>query len=145
MNFSVRSVVATAFSILLLTFVAGCGANVNKAVKGSGVKTLNGAVSANIKLDRSKKTYGKCSCKKVFKCKNKKKPVAANSKAAQVKLAQMREMCEHNIAIKGLVKSGTARDIGRRASKISALAKKLKYGSVVFYANQVKESAEAIE
>ena len=108
MNFSVRSVVATAFSILLLTFVAGCGANIS-----TGSKVGKPAKPA----------------------------VSAKSKATQIKLARMGEMCEHNIAIKALAKSGTTRDVGWRASKISGLAKKLKYGSVAFYAGQVKEAA----
>ena len=87
MNFSVRSVVAAAFSILLLTFVAGCGANIS-----TGSKVAKPAKPA----------------------------VSAKSKATQIKLARMGEMCEHNIAIKALAKSGTTRDVGWRARRLVA-------------------------
>ena len=66
---------------------------------------------------------------------------AKHSKATQVKLGRMGELCEHSIAIKRLAKTGTTRDVGWRATKMQGLASKLKYGSVAFYAGQVKDAA----
>ena len=67
-----------------------------------------------------------------------------HSKASSAKLKTMGDLCDHSLALARLAKgNGTKRDISWRAGKISALAKKLKYGSVGFYAKHLNTAANA--
>ncbi len=69
---------------------------------------------------------------------------SSHSKASSAKLKTMGDLCDHSLALARLAKgNGTKRDISWRAGKINALAKKLKYGSVGFYAKQLNTAATA--
>ena len=69
----------------------------------------------------------------------------------QIKLASMKELCAASGAVAKYIKGsknkkkarklGTAGDMEMRALQISALAKKLKYGSAAFYAKGLQEAA----
>ena len=79
------------------------------------------------------------------------KAAAKHAKAVQ-KNAIQKEMCGHSIAVKKYIKGsknkkksrklGTAGDMEMRALAIAGLAKKLKYGSVTYYAQGLEEASQ---
>ena len=79
-----------------------------------------------------------------------KKPKSTISQATKVKVAMMKELCTHSAAIARYVKGhknpkrearlGTPADMELRAIAMQGLAKRLKYGSVAFYAGQLEEA-----
>ena len=85
------------------------------------------------------------------KPKVKAKPKVKMSQVTQVKLASMKELCAASGVVANYIKGsknkkkarklGTAGDMEMRGIQISSLAKKLKYGSVAFYAKGLEEAA----
>ena len=79
-----------------------------------------------------------------------KKPTSTLSQATKTKVAMMKEMCTHSASIARYLKGhknpkrearlGTPADMELRAIAIQGLAKRLKYGSVAFYAAQLEEA-----
>jgi hypothetical protein len=79
-----------------------------------------------------------------------KKPTSTLSQATKVKVAMMKELCTHSGSIARYLKGhknpkrearlGTPADMELRAIAIQGLAKRLKYGSVAFYAAQLEEA-----
>jgi hypothetical protein len=78
------------------------------------------------------------------------KPKSTMSQATKVKVAMMKELCTHSGAIARYIKGhknpkrearlGTPADMELRAIAMQGLAKRLKYGSVAFYAAQLEEA-----
>ena len=79
-----------------------------------------------------------------------KKPKSTLSQATKVKVAMMKELCTHSGSIARYLKGhknpkrearlGTPADMELRAVAMQGLAKRLKYGSVAFYAAQLEEA-----
>ena len=79
------------------------------------------------------------------------KPKVKMSQVTQVKLASMKELCAASGVVANYIKGsknkkkarklGTAGDMEMRAVQISTLGKKLKYGSVAYYAKGLEEAA----
>ena len=80
------------------------------------------------------------------------KPKVKMSQAMKVKVSAMKEICAASNAMAKYIKGskskkkrrklGTAGDMEMRAIQIATLAKRLKYGSAVFYAKGLEEAAK---
>ena len=125
-----KPILVAAVSLGLLGAVSGCAEQAPKPK----VK-----VSLATQVTQAKKVYQAAQqAKKVYQ-------------VTQIKLASMKELCAASGTIAKYIKGsknkkkarklGTAGDMEMRALQISALAKKLKYGSAAFYAKGLQEAA----
>ena len=85
-------------------------------------------------------------------CADSPKPKVKMSQAMKVKVSAMEEICAASNSVAKYIKGskskkkrrklGTAGDMEMRAVQIATLAKRLKYGSAVFYAKGLEEAAK---